>query len=180
MKVYVVCRDFPHHVFLSREKAEQYVKTFNTSPSKIDHYKIREFETVDEMMDNLKIVTKWLFKLEYPSQFFYINSIEYNNLDNKVQFTNGFSSDIKYEELKYHNSEKVRIRNLSAQFYVDKLESNLDYALIEEKIKPKANDLMLEIIQRRDKNKNSMEEVEFWLKKEPLAQIEKINKSLYD
>lgn len=162
-------------MFLSREKAEQYVNTFNTSPFEIDHYKIYEFDTVDEMMDKLKIVTKWWFNLEYPSKSFYVNSNEFNNLDNMSEFTNDFTSDIKYEELKCWNSEKVRIRKLSDHFYVDKFKSALNHALIEEKIKPKVHELMLEIIQQRDKNKESMEDVESWLRKEPLAQFKKIN-----
>lgn len=180
MKVYIVYNGFPQHVFLSRDKAEQYVRTFNTSPYEVDWYRISEMDTVDDMMDILRIGTIWWFNLEYPSKSFYVNSKEINSLNNMNDFTSGLSSDITYKEVKYHNSEKVRIRSLSGCFYVEKREASIDREFIKEKIKSKIHELMLEIIQRRDKKIVSIEDIESWLKKEPLAQLEKINDSLYE
>lgn len=169
MKIYVVYRGFPKHVFLDEEKAKQYIDSVNTSPYETDHYRIMEMETADELLLNFKLVTRFWFQYELKdgkNHYFFLNNREVNTLDNDIIDING---EINYKEILYHNSQKPRVRYIRGSFYLEKRESEIDWEKYEVEFRSKCKELMEKIIHKRTNLQWRIEQVNDWLPKEPFV-----------
>ncbi|MDM5335746.1 hypothetical protein QUF84_00350 [Fictibacillus enclensis] len=166
MKVYVVYKESPVQIFLEAEKAMQYIQFVNTSPSKIDHYKIKIMETVDELFSKFEIVTNYWFHYDLKDgkdHFFFLSTREQNSLDNELSFS---ENTLRYEEKLYHNSEKPRVRTIMGNYYIERRESDINFDLYRERFDTNCKALLENIIQFRTKEQWSVDQINKWLPKD--------------
>jgi hypothetical protein len=166
MKLYLVYRHSPVHLFLNRELAEKYIELVNTSPNEIDRLKIIEMEPSDEIFNQLRIETTYWCRYELLSNGsinYYLNSYERENWGNKM------STDIeeqKYEEKLWPRSTKVKSQILSARFITDLRSKEIEERNYEERYGMVCEKLMTEINRLRKEEGWSVEKVNEWLTKE--------------